>query len=80
MSMKPKATTRHNKYKIGTTKLTCTVENEDAVKCDREAENRGFKDRSEYLRFIIHEAVYDVALLPEDYDTLKQMRIKQESK
>ena len=74
----PKRKTRHARYKVGTCKLTVTVENEDKVKLCRKAARLEKKDASAYLREMIHEAVWDEPLLPEDYDTLKKMREQQE--
>lgn len=70
--------TRHARYKVGTCKLTVTVENEDKVKLHRKAVRLEKKDDSAYLRELVHEAVWDEPLLPEDYDTLKKMREAQE--
>ena len=67
-------------YKVGTCKLTVTVENEDKVRVHRRAVRQGFKDDSAYLREIIHQAVWDEVLTEEDYETLKRMRIQQENK
>ena len=69
---------RHGKYKIGTCKLTVTVDNEDKVRVHRKAVRCGYKDDSAYLRELIHEAVWDEPLLPEDYDTLKQLHFEQQ--
>jgi hypothetical protein len=74
-----KKTTRHGKYKVGTCKLTVTVENEDKLRVQRRAMKRGYKDASAYLRELIHEAVWDEPLLPEDYDTLKKLHKSQEA-
>ena len=71
--------TRHARYKVGTCKLTVTVENEDKVRVHRKAVRGKYKDDSAYLREMIHEAVWDEPLLPEDYDTLKKMREQQEA-
>ena len=73
-----KRKTRHARYKVGTCKLTFTVENEDKVKLYRKAVRLEKKDTSAYLREMVHEAVWDEPLLPEDYDTLKKMREAQE--
>ncbi len=72
------AKTRHARYKVGTCKLTVTVENEDKVRVHRKAVNGGYKDDSALLRELIHEAVWDEPLTAEDYDTLKKMREQQE--
>lgn len=74
-----KRRTRHARYKVGTCKITVTVENEDKVKLHRKAVRLEKKDDSEYLRQLIHDAVWDEPLLPEDYDTLKKMRKQQEA-
>ena len=74
----PKAKTRHTRYKVGTCKLTVTVENEDKVKLHRKAVRLDYKDDSAYLRELVHSAVWDEPLLPSDYDTLKKMRKLQE--
>ena len=74
-----RTTTRHNKYKVGTTKLTVTVDNETKVRVHRKAINQGVDD-SALLRALITEAVWDEPLLPEDYDTLKRMKLEQEEK
>lgn len=74
-----KARTRHARYKVGTCKLTVTVENEDKVKLHRKAVRLDKKDDSAFLRELVHEAVWDEPLLPEDYDTLKKMRKQQEA-
>jgi hypothetical protein len=71
--------TRHARYKVGTCKLTVTVENEDKVRVHRKAVRGKYKDDSAYLREIIHEAVWDEPLTAEDYDTLKKMREQQEA-
>ena len=73
------AKTRHTRYKVGTCKLTVTVENEDKVRVHRKAVNGKYKDDSAYLRALIHEAVWDEPLTAEDYDTLKKMRAAQEA-
>lgn len=70
---------RHGRYKVGTCKLTVTVENEDKLRVRRKAVRCGYKDDSAYLRALIHEAVWDEPLLPEDYDTLKQLQQEQEA-
>jgi hypothetical protein len=75
--MAEKKKSRHGRYRVGTCKLTVTVENEVKVRVHRKAVNDG-KDDSEYLRGLITEAVWDEPLLPEDYDTLKKMREAQE--
>lgn len=75
---KSKSTTRHNRYKVGTCKLTVTVENEDKLRVHRKAVRCNYKDDSAFLRELIHEAVWDEPLLPEDYDTLKKMSESQE--
>ena len=71
--------TRHTRYKVGTCKLTVTVENEDKVRVHRKAVRGKYKDDSAYLREVIHEAVWDEPLTAEDYDTLKKMREQQEA-
>lgn len=71
--------TRHARYKVGTCKLTVTVENEDKVRVHRKAVRGKYKDDSAYLREVIHEAVWDEPLTAEDYDTLKKMREQQEA-
>ena len=73
-----KKKTRHAKYKVGITKLTVTVDNEDAVRTKRKAKREGYKDASAYLRGLIHEAVWDEPLLPEDRQELDRMYRKQE--
>lgn len=73
-----KKKSRHGKYRPGTCKLTVTVENEDKVRVHRKAMNGGYKDDSAFLRALIHEAVWDEPLLPEDYDQLKQLQLEQE--
>ena len=70
--------TRHARYKVGTCKLTVTVENEDKVKLHRKAVRLEYKDDSALLRELVHEAVWNEPLLPSDYDTLKNMRKLQE--
>lgn len=70
--------TRHTRYKVGTCKLTVTVSNDDKVRVHRKAVNGNYKDDSAYLRELIHEAVWDEPLTPEDYETLKKMRKAQE--
>ena len=70
--------TRHGRYKVGTCKLTVTVENEDKLRVHRKALNNGYKDDSAFLRALIHEAVWDEPLLPEDYDALKKLQQEQE--
>lgn len=70
--------TRHGQYKIGTVKITVTVDNEDDVRSKRKAKRMGYKDRSDWLRETIHQAVWDEPLTAEDYDTLKEMLRKQE--
>lgn len=75
----PKRKTRHARYKVGTCKLTVTVENEDKVKLHRKAVRLEKKDDSDFLRELVHTAVWDEPLLPEDYDTLKKMREQQEA-
>lgn len=77
MALKRK--TRHAKYKVGTCKLTVTVENEDKVRVFRRAVRQGYKDASAYLREMIHQAVWDEVLTEEDYETLKQMKAEQEN-
>lgn len=77
---KGSAKTRHQKYKIGTCKLTVTVSNDDKVRVHRKAVNGNYKDDSAFLRELIHEAVWDEPLLAEDYDQLKRMRQEQEVK
>ena len=71
--------TRHARYKVGTCKLTVTVENEDKVRVHRKAVRGKYKDDSAYLRELIHNAVWDEPLTAEDYDTLKQMLKDQEA-
>ena len=71
--------TRHARYKVGTCKLTVTVENEDKVRVHRKAVRGKYKDDSAHLREVIHEAVWDEPLTAEDYDTLKKMREQQEA-
>lgn len=71
---------RHGRYRVGTCKLTCTVDNEDKVRVHRSAVRQGYADDSAFLRALIHEAVWDEQLLPEDYDTLKKMAEDQEAK
>ena len=73
------AKTRHTRYKVGTCKLTVTVENEDKVRVHRKAVRGKYKDDSAYLRELIHNAVWDEPLTAEDYDTLKQMLKDQEA-
>ena len=73
------AKTRHTRYKVGTCKLTVTVENEDKVRVHRKAVRGKYKDDSAFLRELIHEAVWDEPLAAEDYDTLKKMREQQEA-
>lgn len=73
------AKTRHARYKVGTCKLTVTVENEDKVRVHRKAVRGKYKDDSAFLREMIHEAVWDEPLTAEDYDTLKKMREQQEA-
>ena len=73
-----KKKTRHAKYKVGITKLTVTVDNEDAVRTKRKAKREGYPDASAYLRGLIHEAVWDEPLLPEDRQELERMYRKQE--
>jgi len=73
------AKTRHARYKVGTCKLTVTVENEDKVRVHRKAVRGKYKDDSAFLRELIHEAVWDEPLTAEDYDTLKKMRKQQEA-
>ncbi len=75
-----KKKSRHGKYKVGTCKLTVTVENEDKLRVERKANRTGYKDASAFLRQLIHEAVWDEPLLPEDYDKLKKLSIEQEEK
>jgi len=78
-SKKPKKkNTRHARYRVGVCKMTVTVDNEDCVRAKRKAKNEGYADTSAWLRGLIHEAVWDEPLLPEDYDELKAMREKQE--
>lgn len=74
-----KKKSRHGKYKVGTCKLTVTVDNEDKLRVHRKAINNGFKDDSAFLRALIHEAVWDEPLLPEDYDQLKALQQIQEA-
>ena len=71
--------TRHGKYKVGTCKLTVTVENEVKVRVDRYAETHDYADASAFLRELIHDAVWDEPLLDEDYDRIKAMRKEQEA-
>lgn len=71
--------TRHARYKVGTCKLTVTVENEDKVKLYRKAARLEKKDASAYLRELVHEAVWDEPLTASDYETLKKMRKLQEA-
>ena len=73
------AKTRHARYKVGTCKLTVTVENEDKVRVHRKAVRGKYKDDSAFLCELIHEAVWDEPLTAEDYDTLKKMRKQQEA-
>ena len=73
------AKTRHTRYKVGTCKLTVTVENEDKVRVHRKAVRGKYKDDSAFLRELIHEAVWDEPLTAKDYDTLKKMREQQEA-
>ena len=77
MSSTKSSRTRHGKYRVGTCKLTVTVDNETKVRVHRRAVREG-KDDSAYLRGIITEAVWDEPLIEEDYETLKKMRIAQE--
>ena len=74
-----KKKSRHGKYKVGTCKITVTVDNEDKQRVHRKAINNGFKDDSAFLRALIHEAVWDEPLLPEDYDQLKALQQIQEA-
>lgn len=76
---RPRSKTRHTKYKVGVCKITVTVDNEDDVRSKRKSKREGYPDRSAWLRALIHEAVWDEPLLPEDYDELKRMREKQEA-
>ena len=69
--------TRHGQYKVGTSKLTCTVSNEDKVRVHRYAISHDYEDTSAFLRELIHEAVWDEPLLPEDYETLKRIAEQQ---
>lgn len=71
--------TRHTRYKVGTCKLTVTVENEDKLRVHRKAIRGGYKDDSAYLRELIHEAVWDEPLTEEDYKKLIAMRKDQEA-
>lgn len=71
--------TRHAKYKVGTCKLTVTVENEDKLRVQRRATRLGYADYSAFLREKIHEAVWDEVLTEEDYETLKKMKAEQEN-
>lgn len=72
-----KKQSRHGRYRVGTVKLTVTVENEDAVRVERRSIVRGYKDVSAFLRETIHQAVWDEPLLPEDYAKLSAMLEKQ---
>lgn len=74
-----KKRSRHTRYKVGICKMTVTVDNEDKVRADRKASREGYADTSAWLRGLIHEAVWDEPLLPEDYDKLKAMMAKQEA-
>ena len=71
--MKETHKTRQGKYRVGTCKITVTVDNEDKVRVHRRAVRIGYKDDSALLRELIHEAVWQEPLLPEDYETLKSM-------
>ena len=73
-----KRKTRHARYRVGVCKMTVTVDNEDCVRAKRKAKREGYDDTSAWLRGLIHEAVWDEPLMPEDYDELKAMREKQE--
>lgn len=79
MKTKTKKTSRHTKYKVGTCKLTVTVDNEDKVRVHRKAVRLGYKDDSAYLREVVHQAVWDEILTDEDYETLKRMKSSQEN-
>lgn len=72
-----KQKTRHARYRVGVCKMTVTVDNEDCVRAKRKAAREGYVDTSAWLRGLIHEAVWDEPLLPEDYDELKRMLEKQ---
>ena len=48
--------TRHGKYKVGTCKLTVTVENEVKVRVDRYAATHDYADASAFLREMISAA------------------------
>lgn len=74
-----KKTNRHGRYKVGTVKLTVTVDNEDKLRVEHRAQNRGYKDVSSFLREAIHQAVWDEPLLPEDYEKLAEMTKAQEA-
>ena len=79
MKTTTKKKTRHARYKVGTCKITVTVDNEDKVRVHRKAVNEGYPDDSAFLRGLIHEAVWDEPLLPEDYEELKRMVKEQEA-
>ena len=78
MSAAKTSRTRHGKYRVGTCKLTVTVDNETKVRVHRRAVREGKEDDSAYLRGLITEAVWDEPLTDEDYETLKKMRAAQE--
>lgn len=79
MSNEKRKRTRHARYKVGVCKMTVTVDNEDCVRAKRKSAREGYADTSAWLRGLIHEAVWDEPLLPEDYEELKRMREKQEA-
>lgn len=79
MKDNPEKSKRHGRYKPGTCKITFTTDNEDKVRVDRRAHNRGYKDASAFLRELVHQAVWDEPLTEEDYDKLKKMRQQQEA-
>lgn len=70
---KTKNKNRHGRYKVGTVKLTVTVDNEDKLRVERRSMNRGYENVSAFLREAIHQAVWDEPLLPEDYEKLAKM-------
>lgn len=78
-TVETKKRTRHARYKVGVCKMTVTVDNEDCVRAKRKSAREGYADTSAWLRGLIHEAVWDEPLLPEDYEELKRMREKQEA-
>lgn len=73
-----KKPSRHARYKVGTCKITFTTDNEDKLRVDRRAINRGYKDSSAFLRELVHKAVRDEPLTEADYEKLKEMRKSQE--